>query len=51
MTIYESEYNLDSELDGVLVLEVERGGLAAKNGVRPGDVITSVNNNKGQQPR
>ena len=39
-----SRYDLDEDLDGVVVLDVDRDGLAASNGFRVGDVITSVNN-------
>ena len=45
-----SQYKIDDELDGVLVVAVERGGLAASNGFRPGDLITSVNNKRVNDP-
>ena len=37
-------YRIGSDTQGVLLLSVERGGLAAKNGLRAGDVITRFNN-------
>lgn len=36
-------YGIDQAAKGVLVLEVKRGGLAAQNGLRRGDVITTLN--------
>ncbi|NNC99327.1 MAG: DegQ family serine endoprotease [Gammaproteobacteria bacterium] len=39
-----ARYRLDDELSGVVVVQVNRDGLAARNGIRIGDVITSVNN-------
>jgi len=38
-----TRYKLDDSVSGVLVLGVEAGGLAAKNGLRRGDVITALN--------
>ncbi len=37
------QYDIDRDVDGVLVLDVERGGVAASQGIRAGDVIVSVN--------
>lgn len=37
------EMGYSSDQKGVVVTEVERGGLAASAGIRPGDVIVSVN--------
>ena len=36
-------YNIDELVKGVLVLGVKPGGLAAQNGLRRGDVITTLN--------
>ena len=44
-------FQLSSDLHGVAVLEVNRDGLAAQNGLRSGDVITSVNNVKVDLPK
>jgi len=38
-----SRYGIDDSVEGVLVLGVEPGGLAAKNGLRRGDVISVLN--------
>lgn len=35
-----SRFRVADDTDGVLLMSVERGGLAAKNGLRTGDVIT-----------
>jgi serine protease Do len=35
--------------EGVLVVAVEKGTVAAKHGVRPGDIITSITTSGGQQ--
>lgn len=43
-------YSLDNDLEGVLVLSVERGSLAARNGLRRGDVITSVDSKRVSTP-
>ena len=40
--ITRQRFNIDDGVSGVLVLGVERGGLAAKNGLRAGDVITKL---------
>jgi len=37
-------YGVDEETQGVLLVSVERGGLAAKNGLRAGDVVTRFDN-------
>lgn len=39
-----SQFNIEDDIEGVLVLDVNQDGLAASNGIRRGDVITSVNN-------
>ena len=38
-----SRYRISSDVAGVLVVAVEAGGLAAKNGLRRGDVISALN--------
>lgn len=38
-----SQYRLSDDVNGVLVLSVQRGGLAAKNKLRRGDVIEQFN--------
>ena len=45
-----SKFSLDDDLNGVVVLEVHSQGLAARNGFREGDVITSVNNSRVDKP-
>ncbi len=39
-------FAVSKDIDGVVVAELESGSEAAKRGVRPGDVIVAVNNNK-----
>jgi len=39
-----SRYRLNEDTQGVLLLNVDRDGLAAKNGLRAGDVITRFDN-------
>jgi len=39
-----TRYKLSSDLQGVLVTNVNRDGLAARNLIRPGDVLNSVDN-------
>jgi serine protease Do len=36
-------YGLDVTTDGVVVVAVEKGTAAARKGIKPGDVITTVN--------
>ena len=36
-------YNVDVTTDGVVVVGVEKGSVAARKGIKPGDVISSVN--------
>lgn len=43
---YRRQFNIDDDIDGVIVLDVSQEGLAAKNGIRRGDVITSINNER-----
>ena len=45
-----SQFSLSEDLSGVLVEEVDPRGLAARNGLRSGDVITSVNNARVSRP-
>jgi len=45
-----SLFNLNDDLTGVVIEEVDPRGLAARNGLRAGDVITSVNNTKVSRP-
>lgn len=45
-----SKYSLDKDLNGVVVLQVDRQGLAARNGLREGDVVTSINNRRVETP-
>jgi len=41
---YRQRLSIADEVEGVVVLEVAPDGLAAQNGIRRGDVITTVNN-------
>lgn len=41
---------LPDDLKGVVISNIERSGLAARNGLRTGDVITSVNNKRVSKP-
>lgn len=43
-------YRIAEDVEGVLLLSVERGGLAAKNGLRLGDVITRFDNKSVSKP-
>ncbi|MEM7358914.1 MAG: DegQ family serine endoprotease [Pseudomonadota bacterium] len=43
-------YDIDEDLEGAVVVSVDREGLAASNGIRTGDVITSVNNRSVDSP-
>lgn len=43
-------FGLSDDLNGVLVLGVEPDGMASRNGLRSGDVITSVNNKRVSKP-
>lgn len=45
-----SRYSIDDSVEGVLVLSVNSGGLAAKNGLRRGDVISALNGIKVGDP-
>lgn len=47
---YRQRFNIAKEAGGVLVLEVVRDGLAARNSIRRGDVITSVDNVRVTEP-
>ena len=46
-----SRFNIDDSVSGVVVLSVVRGGLAAKNGLRKGDVISALNGVKVTTPK
>ena len=43
---YRREFNITENVSGLVVLDVNNNGLAALNGIRSGDVITSMNNVK-----
>lgn len=45
-----SQFDISDDIEGVLVVDVNQDGLAAQNGVRRGDVITSVNNANVEEP-
>ncbi|MBX2848100.1 MAG: Do family serine endopeptidase [Acidiferrobacterales bacterium] len=45
------QFDINDDIDGIVVLEVDANGLASRNGVRRGDVITSVNNEEVDRPR
>ncbi len=45
-----SQYRLSEDVQGVLVISVERGGLAAKNKLRRGDVIEQFNRESVSKP-
>lgn len=47
---FAERYNLQEGIEGVGVESVRRGGLAARNGLRAGDVLTSVNNVEVSKP-
>ena len=40
-----SQLGIDADQQGVVVTEVEPGGLAARAGLRPRDIIVSINGN------
>ncbi len=44
------QYKLDKNLAGVIVISVEEGGIAASKGIRPGDLIVEVSQQKVTQP-
>ena len=44
------QFGIDDDIDGIVVLDVNEEGLAANNGIRRGDVITSVNNTRVKDP-
>lgn len=39
-------YDIDQDVEGVVVTDVERGSSAAENGIRPGDVILEIDKNE-----
>lgn len=46
-----AQHSLSDEVEGVIVLGVERGGLAARNGLRRGDIIVSVDKRLVRTPK
>ena len=47
---YRERFGIADDVDGVLVLDVARDSLAAQNGLRSGDILTSVNNVRVSSP-
>jgi serine protease Do len=45
-----SRFEIDDDIDGVAVVAVDQDGLAASNGIRPGDLITTINNRSVSEP-
>jgi serine protease Do len=45
-----SRFDVDDDIDGVVVIGVDQDGLAASNGIRPGDLITTINNRSVSEP-
>ena len=45
-----SRFGIDDDLDGVVVVDVDQEGLAASNGIRAGDLITTINNRPVSEP-
>jgi len=50
-TEYRERFMINSETDGVVILEVDEGSQAAEKGLRPGDVIMEVSQNPVQLPK
>jgi len=48
---YRGQFMISSEVNGVVILEVDAGSQAAEKGLRPGDVITEVSQNPVQTPK
>jgi serine protease Do len=46
-----SHYGVDDTADGVVVVAVEKGTSAARKGIKPGDIITSVNKQSVSSPK
>jgi len=46
-----SHYGVDVTADGVVVVAVEKGTSAARKGIKPGDIITSVNKQSVSSPK
>ena len=44
-----AQYRIAERVEGVLIVSVERRGAAAKNNLRPGDVIVQFGNDKNIQ--
>jgi len=45
------QYQIDEEVTGVVITQVSSDGLAAKNGLRVGDVISALNNTQVSTPQ
>jgi serine protease Do len=45
-----SRFGIDDDIGGVVVVGVDQDGLAASNGIRPGDLITTINNRSVSEP-
>ena len=48
---YRERFMIDSDTDGVVILEVEEGSQAGEKGLRPGDVIIEVSQNPVSVPQ
>ena len=44
------KYSLDKDAKGVIVIKVEADGPAAEKGIRPGDVIVEISQQKASGP-
>ncbi len=43
-------FDIDDDINGVVVVGVDQDGLAASNGIRPGDLISTINNRSVSEP-
>ncbi len=48
---YRGQFMIPSDVDGVVILEVDAGSQAAEKGLRPGDVIMEVSQNPVRTPK